>query len=176
MDDVVVEHSVMVEGSAPGRVAPPREEGVASGAQASSSDVRETPTRVEEQDPRRGTDEAGGEDVGKRLVQELRRFGARVGPSIGNLSCGCVGSGDHGEISSVIVSEVFCKNRFTSQAKQNGLHPGYALDLTTGWDLNDAVQVKKAFELQETVRPYLLVGSPECAPWSQLMHFGMSQD
>eukprot|EP00971_Amphidinium_carterae_P260940 5176555-Amphidinium_carterae.2 len=28
-------------------------------------------------------------------------------------------------------------------------------------DLNDAAQVKKAFELQETLRPYLLVGSTD---------------
>ena len=73
---------------------------------------------------------------------------------------------------SAVVSEIFCKNRFTSRASQFGLHPGYALDLTTGWDLNKPEEEKAAFELLDRVRPYLLVGSPACSAWSQLMGFG----
>eukprot|EP00973_Karenia_brevis_P067611 9407632-Karenia_brevis.AAC.1 len=55
-----------------------------------------------------------------------------------------------------IVSEVFCKNRFTSQASKHGLHPGYALDLTTGWNLDDPKQAAEAFRLREAIRPKLL--------------------
>ena len=123
------------------------------------------------------------------IAEELKYFGAVVGPSVASYRGRLAGvraapspaeaSGNEInelEISMVreraIVSEVFCKNRFTSVASKFGLHPGYALDLTTGWDLDDPIQEKGAFELQETVRPYLLVGSPDCAPWSQLMGFG----
>eukprot|EP00971_Amphidinium_carterae_P035259 694032-Amphidinium_carterae.1 len=84
---------------------PPQEEGLVSGSQASSSEVREAPTRVEEHDPRRGAGEVDEEAVGKELVQELRRFGARVGPYIDNLSSGGMGSRDYGGINSLIALE-----------------------------------------------------------------------
>lgn len=57
-------------------------------------------------------------------------------------------------------------------AKFGILQPGYALDLTTGWDLDDPKQELEAFELQARMRPSLLVGSPECSPFSTLMNFG----
>ena len=43
--------------------------------------------------------------------------------------------------------------------------------MDAGWDLSESDQIEKAFELQRQVRPSLLIGSPECAPFSQLMAF-----
>eukprot|EP00973_Karenia_brevis_P022078 3036313-Karenia_brevis.AAC.1 len=56
-----------------------------------------------------------------------------------------------------------------AMASKHGLHPGYALDLTTGWNLDDPAQAAEAFKLRENVRPKLMVGSPECGPFSILM-------
>eukprot|EP00973_Karenia_brevis_P044915 6219668-Karenia_brevis.AAC.1 len=58
-----------------------------------------------------------------------------------------------------------------SQAGKHGQHPGYALDLTTGWSLDDPKQATEAFALREAIRPKLLVGSPECGPFSLLLGF-----
>ncbi len=113
-----------------------------------------------------------------RLTQELHRFGAEVGPcmrqcqtrEIGNLEVSAV----HAD--NAIVSEVFCKNRFTSKAGGFGLHPGFALDYTTGWDLDDPTQRSEAFKLRETIRPKLLIGSPECSPFSSLQFLNQKGD
>ena len=66
----------------------------------------------------------------------------------------------------VIESEVFCRKRFTDQASPWGVHPRVALDLTTGWDLDDQTHVEQAEGLRGTVRPKLLIGHA---------HFGTSR-
>ncbi|CAK0871008.1 unnamed protein product [Prorocentrum cordatum] len=43
----------------------------------------------------------------------------------------------------VIESEVFCRKRFADQASRWGVHPGVALDLTTGWDLKNQTHVEQ---------------------------------
>ena len=71
------------------------------------------------------------------------------------------------------VSEVFCYDRFTSRCRRFGLQPGYALDLTTGWDLDDPEQMQQAEELQITYEPQVLIGSPSCRAHSQLLKFNV---
>ena len=41
------------------------------------------------------------------------------------------------DLKDAVVSEVFCKNRFSSTAPSFGVHPGFASDIT-GWDLDKA--------------------------------------
>jgi hypothetical protein len=123
------------------------------------------------------SDDAVGE-----IVKELSFLGAVLGPTLknyeyqkevnfvgagGGKSQGKAG-GDSEHYTDAIVSEIFCKDRITSMTRKFGLHPGYALDLSTGWDLDEPSQVVKAFETQDATNPHLLVGSPQCAPWSQL--------
>ena len=74
------------------------------------------------------------------------------------------------------VSEVFCQDRFTSRCREFGLQPGYALDLTTGWDLDDPEQMQKAEELQTTYEPQVLIGSPSCRAHSQLLKFNVMDE
>ena len=73
------------------------------------------------------------------------------------------------------VGEVFCRDRFTRRCQEFGLHPGYALDLSTGWDMNDKEHVEEANRLQDEVRPWLLIGSPECKAFCLLMR-GWNRD
>ena len=47
--------------------------------------------------------------------------------------------------------------------------PGFAIDIT-GWDFDEPDREAEAFQLKETVRPKLLVGSSECKAWSQLQN------
>ena len=67
------------------------------------------------------------------------------------------------------MSEVFCKNRFSSTAPSFGVHPGFAIDITE-WNFYEPDREAEAFQLRETVRPKLLVGSSECKAWSQLQN------
>ena len=50
-----------------------------------------------------------------------------------------------------------------------GLKPGLAIDLRTGWDLNDERHVAAMWRYLETVKPYLVMGSPECKGFFMLM-------
>ena len=70
----------------------------------------------------------------------------------------------------VIESEVFCRKRFTDQASRWGVHPGVALDLTTGWDLKNQTHVEQAEGLQGTVRPKLLIGHARFRDSRNLYH------
>ena len=74
------------------------------------------------------------------------------------------------------VSEVFSPPRVTKVARQFGLSPGYALDLTnvdeTGkpWDLSDPEMQEKAIRIQSEQKPWLLIGCPPCHMFSQLQN------
>ena len=68
----------------------------------------------------------------------------------------------------VHVAEDFCPPRFTKRAERLDLNPGIAMDLTVGWDLNDPRHIAAAWRYLKEVKPYLLVGSPECKAFSQL--------
>ena len=66
------------------------------------------------------------------------------------------------------VAEIFSPDRVTARAAQFGLVPGLALDLRTGWDLNDSRHVAALWRYLKAAKPQLVVGSPECAPFSRL--------
>ena len=70
--------------------------------------------------------------------------------------------------SKVDVSEVYSPPRVTMMAKEFGLRPGDALDLTTGWDFDLASDRGRAVELLQTNPPKLLIGSPICTMFSNL--------
>ena len=105
------------------------------------------------------------------ITDELRAFGALVGPKFMH----CATQEAKGieinqlDLKDAVVNEVFCKNRFSSRAPSFGVHPGFAID-TTGWDFDELDREAEAFQLRETVRPKLLVGSSECKAWSHLQN------
>ena len=71
-----------------------------------------------------------------------------------------------------VVSELFGRGNFLDRATRFGLAPGTAFDLANGWDLNDEVQRKEADTIIDNEAPILLIGSPRCTAWSNLMNFG----
>ncbi|MDA8584152.1 hypothetical protein N9L68_07945 [bacterium] len=66
------------------------------------------------------------------------------------------------------VAEIDSPVRVGTQAKEFGLKPGEAMDLTTGWDFNLEADRKAAEEYVEKEKPLLLIGSPMCTMFSQL--------
>ena len=79
------------------------------------------------------------------------------------------------EVDEAKVSEVFGRGQFLERAREFGLTPGFALDLGTGWHLNDYSQRVEAARLQERDRPLLLIGSPRCTAWTSLLNFGQAR-
>ena len=53
-------------------------------------------------------------------------------------------------------------------ARRFGLSPGIAVDLRTGWDLDDPEDIKKLWGYLVQERPLLVVGSPECKAFGNL--------
>ena len=70
------------------------------------------------------------------------------------------------------IGEVFCKDRFSAVCQKHGLHSGFAIDLTTGWDLDKDDHKKAARDLVRRARPLFIIGSPECTAFSTLLNFG----
>ena len=105
-----------------------------------------------------GVDEEGARDA-KRVRAEAREEMMMVA------SMEALGEGDTTDI-----MEIFCPDRFTSKASAFGLKSGVALDLRTGWNLNDPVQVAKAWALWEETQPRFLVLSPMCKAFSTLQN------
>jgi len=68
----------------------------------------------------------------------------------------------------VHVAEVFCPPRLTTRAPMHGLSPGIAVDLRTGWDLNDERHVAALWRYIKLVKPLVILGSPECKGFSRL--------
>ena len=56
------------------------------------------------------------------------------------------------------VAEVFCRDRFTSECPKYRLNPGFALDLSTGWDFNREEHRAKALELLAREEPHVRGG------------------
>ena len=79
------------------------------------------------------------------------------------------------EDSEARISDVLGRGKFLERAREFGLTPGFALDLGTGWDLNDYSQRVEAARLQERDRPLLLIGSPRCTAWTSLLNFGQAR-
>ena len=105
----------------------------------------------------------------REITSELQAFGAVVGPKFTR----CATQEAEGievsqlDLQDAVASEIFCRNRFTSRAPSFGLHPRFAIDYSTGWDLDEPDQEVEAFKLRETMPPMLLVGPPERKTWNQ---------
>ena len=54
------------------------------------------------------------------------------------------------------------------EANKYGLVPGEAMDLTTGWDFNLESHRERATKYVEEEKPFVVIGSPPCTPFSQL--------
>ena len=83
-----------------------------------------------------------------------------------------------------IVSEVFSPPRVTKVLKMMPslrMLPGYALDLTTcgeegnAWDFDKFEMRQKARKLIAEQKPYVLIGSPQCTPYSSLQAMNASK-
>ena len=72
------------------------------------------------------------------------------------------------ELGSVDVAEIYSPERFTEMAPRMGLRPGFAVDLQTGWNMEDPEHVQELERMTEEQDPYLLTGSPPCGPFSAL--------
>ena len=68
------------------------------------------------------------------------------------------------------VVELFCPGRLQELSKVIGLVPGGAFDLRTGWDLSNPEEVAACWRILEKMKPTFILGSPKCAPFSQLQH------
>ena len=74
------------------------------------------------------------------------------------------------------VSEVYSPPRIVTVAEAAGLRGGFSLDLTapspdgTVWDFSRHDCRRRALELVQSQRPYLLIGSPPCTAFSNLQN------
>ena len=64
--------------------------------------------------------------------------------------------------------EMISTERVTAVCKQYGLTPGQAMDIKNGYDLDLAVERKKAWESILRDKPQLVIGSPPCTCFSSL--------
>ena len=69
---------------------------------------------------------------------------------------------------------IYSPGEFTEMAERHGFRPGFAVDLQTGWDLEEMEHVKILEETQEK-DPYIVIGSPPCEAFSQLLHISKSR-
>eukprot|EP00973_Karenia_brevis_P071117 9880493-Karenia_brevis.AAC.1 len=79
------------------------------------------------------------------------------------------------------VVEIYSPPRVTQQAKLYTLKPGWSLDLTTvdengePWDFNKIHMKNKAIRKIIQDEPMLVIGSPMCTNFSQLMNINWSR-
>ena len=60
------------------------------------------------------------------------------------------------------VAEIYSPARVTEAAVKIGLKAGLAMDLTNGWDFRVSRHREAAERYIREVKPWLLIGSPEC--------------
>ena len=105
----------------------------------------------------------------QEITDELRTFGAVVGPKFTR----CAPQEAEGievnqlDLKDAVVSEIFCKNRFASNAPSFGLHPGFAIDHTTEWDFGEPAQEA---DVQAQRDRATQAACPECKTWGQLQN------
>ena len=77
------------------------------------------------------------------------------------------------------LSEVYSPPRIVDQAKKMHMNGGFSLDFTVPdksgyiWDFDQAECRDKAMRLVKETKPYMLIGSPECTPFSSLQNLNM---
>ena len=64
--------------------------------------------------------------------------------------------------------EVFSPPRITAMADKMGLLAGIAVDLRTGWDLNDPRHAQALWKYLIVAKPLLGIGTPECRGFSNM--------
>ena len=83
-----------------------------------------------------------------------------------------------------LVAEVYSRPRVTKALRMMphlSLRPGFALDITTvdengeEWDFTKAHMREKAYEKVDRLKPYCLIGSPGCTPFSALQALNAAQ-
>ena len=66
--------------------------------------------------------------------------------------------------------EIFCPGRLAEFSRLFGLVHGGSFDLRTGWDLSDPQQQRRCSEAVDFYEPIFVLGSPQCAPFSNLQY------
>ena len=66
------------------------------------------------------------------------------------------------DIGAIDLKEVYSSETFTERAQDFGLRPGIAVDLQSGWNLDDAEHVEQIEYLLKEENPMFLIGSPSC--------------
>eukprot|EP00973_Karenia_brevis_P078885 10948026-Karenia_brevis.AAC.1 len=85
------------------------------------------------------------------------------------------------ELLAMDVAEIFSPERVVEFAKDYDLEPGWSLDLTTTdeegrpWNFNDRHMRNKAARKVLQDKPMLLIGSPPCTYFSQLMRINWAR-
>ena len=75
------------------------------------------------------------------------------------------------------VAEVYSPPRVAIEAEKFGLQPGWSMDLTNGWDFRQKEDRERAKKYVEEEKPLLLIGSPMCTYFSNMVHlFGPGMD
>ena len=77
------------------------------------------------------------------------------------------------------LAEIYSPPRIVDHAKRTKMRGGFSLDFTVPeadgyiWDFDKLECRKRALNLIKKQRPYMIVGSPECTPFSALQDLGM---
>ena len=77
------------------------------------------------------------------------------------------------------LAEVYSPPRIAATARRMGMRGGLSLDFTTPepcgyvWDFNKVKCRNRAMKSVKTIKPYMLIGSPECIPFSQIQNLNM---
>ena len=90
----------------------------------------------------------------------------------------CISNISHGSH----VSEIFSPPRVTALANKFKLTPGFALDLSQDdpedgkpWDFNNSAKRAKAIKLIKEDKPFILIASPPCTPFSIMFRSNASR-
>jgi hypothetical protein len=75
----------------------------------------------------------------------------------------------------VDIVEIYSPKRVTAVGEEIGLRPGLSMDLLTGWDFDKQSDRKAAIKYVKEVKPWLVIGSPMCTMFSQLMNLNWNK-
>ena len=67
------------------------------------------------------------------------------------------------------VADLFCRNRFGESAVGMRFERGLEVDCATGWSMSDEEQMEEVEQRIRDDEPVLLIGSPTCRAFSNLI-------
>ena len=70
-----------------------------------------------------------------------------------------------------MIAEIYSPPRVTTEAANQGMDPGWAMDLQNGWDLSCPKQRGAALKKIRETKPQLIIGSPPCTQFSSLQRW-----